>query len=82
MKIIYLFIVLLYVQTGFGQLKEISVSKDWQIFGQVKYVGAAKASLEYKPGKSDTAYLLLMRDSRYELKEYFSIRFNSDGETL
>ena len=65
-----------------AQLTEIKPAGDWQIFGQVKYVGAAKASLEYKPGKSDTTYLLLMRDSRYELKEYFSIRFNSNGETL
>lgn len=65
-----------------AQLKELSISRDWQTLGEVKYVGPAKASLRYLPGKSDTTYLLLMRDSRYELKDYFSIRFNSEGGAL
>ena len=81
-KIIFLLIVLVVSQYLAEQLSEVKPSGDWQIFGQVKYVGAAKASLEFMPGKTDTTYLLLMRDSRYELKEYFSVRFSSEGGTL
>lgn len=62
-----------------AQLKENTINRDWQILGQVKYVGAAKASLEYIPSKSDTTYLLLMRDMRYELKKYFSVQFSGKG---
>ncbi len=65
-----------------AQLTEIKPSGDWELLGQVKYVGPAKASLEYQAGTNDTTYLLLMRDSRYELKEYFSVRFKGEGGTL
>lgn len=80
-----MFFILSFMSIGLlthAQLKELSRSTDWQTLGEVKYVGPAKASLQFIPGKPDTTYLLLMRDSRYELKEYFSIRFSGEGGTL
>jgi hypothetical protein len=68
---------------AFGQLTPIEVSgKDWQLYGHVKYVGPAKASLEYMVDGSDTTFLLLMYDMRPELRKYFSITFSSRDNTL
>ena len=68
--------------TAAAQLKEVETSGEWLTIGRVKYAGPDKASLKFLPGGKDTTYLLLMRDYRYELKEYFSIRFKSDGSSL
>ena len=65
-----------------AQLKELEPSGEWKLVGQVKYAGPAKASLKYLATGKDTSYLLLMRDDRYELKEFFSITFNGSGGTL
>ena len=81
-KIIYIAFLMLAGVPIYGQLKEIEPSGDWQTLGVVKYVGAAKASLKYLPAKHDTTYLLLMRDARYELKNYFSVRFESEDGAL
>lgn len=81
-KKVCLFCLLLASVRASAQLKELPMPRDWQLLGQVKYVGAAKATLEFMPGNPDTTYLLLMRDYRYELKNYFSIRFNGSGGTL
>lgn len=68
---------------AWGQLQKIETSgNDWQPYGQVKYVGPAKASLEYIVDGSDTTFLLLMYDMRPELKKYFSIIFSSQDNTL
>lgn len=66
-----------------GQLSEIKTdSPDWILYGQVKYVGPAKASLQFIPHESDSTFLLLLWDQRPELKNYFSIRFSSRGNTV
>lgn len=77
--------IFLFLATAFftrAQIKELEVNNEWQLLGEVKYVGAAKASLKYLPGKADTTYLLLMRDMRYELKKYFSVQFEGQGGTV
>ena len=81
-KLILLFAFAVVSQYAFAQLKEHTVSDDWQTLGEVKYVGAPKARITFLPGKSDTTYLLLMRDHRYELKDYFSVRFSGKDNTL
>jgi hypothetical protein len=81
-KIFYIAFLILAATPVQAQLKEIEPSGEWQTLGVVKYVGAAKASLRFLPAQHDTTYLLVMRDARYELKNYFSIRFRSDGEAL
>lgn len=66
-----------------AQLTQMNTSgQNWTLYGQVKYVGPAKASLEYIVNKHDTTFLLLMHDMRPELNQYFSIRFSSRDNTL
>ncbi len=66
-----------------AQINEINTTgPDWQLYGQVKYVGPAKASLQYIPYETDSTFLLLLWDQRPELKNYFSIRFSSRGNTV
>ena len=66
-----------------GQITEYKTTgKEWLFYGQVKYVGPAKASLQYIVNAQDTTFLLMMWDERPELKSYFSITFNSNGSTL
>ena len=81
-RFMFLLLVLLPGQVINAQLKEIDSFAEWKLIGQVKYAGPAKASLKYLKQDSDTSYLLLMRDDRYELREFFSIRFESKDETL
>jgi hypothetical protein len=45
-------------------------------------VGPAKASLQFIPHETDSTFLLLLWDQRPELKNYFSIRFSSRGNTV
>ena len=87
MKILSTIIVALFVfplcAPALGQIKQIEVSGNaWQLYGHVKYVGPAKASLEYIVDGSDTTFLLLMYDMRSELNQYFSVTFSSQDNTL
>jgi hypothetical protein len=75
--------ILWFSQPVSAQLTEINTtSKDWTLYGHVKYVGPAKASLEYIVNDHDSTFLLLMYDMRDELNQYFSIRFSSQGNTV
>lgn len=66
-----------------AQLTEIkSDAPDWILYGQVKYVGPAKASLQFIPHGADSTFLLLLWDQRPELKNYFSVRFSSRGNAV
>lgn len=66
-----------------GQLTHLETSgNSWQSYGQVKFLGPAKASLEYIVGSNDTTFLLLMYDMRPELNQYFSLKFSSRDNTL
>ncbi|MFT3677985.1 MAG: hypothetical protein QM781_18990 [Chitinophagaceae bacterium] len=66
-----------------AQLTEQRVSKEkWQRYGKTKSIGVAKASLEYRVNEADTTFLLLLEDERKELKNFFSVRFSSRGNTL
>ena len=83
MKLISVLIFLLIAFTGFSQIQEIQTnSGDWKLYGQVKYVGPAKASLQYIERGRDTSFLLMMYDQRPELKNYFSISFSGRDNTL
>lgn len=74
---------MLVCKSAIGQLTEYETSnKNWVLYGQVKYVGPTKASLQYIVDDSDSTFLLLMKDARPELKSYFSVKFNSRGNTL
>lgn len=69
--------------TSRAQISEIETrGPDWQIYGQVKYVGPAKASLEFIPNAGDSTFMLLLWDMRPELKNYFSIKFSSKDNTV
>lgn len=69
--------------TSVGQLTHLETSgNSWQPYGQVKFLGPAKASLEYIAGSSDTTFLLMMYDMRTELNQYFSLKFSSRDNTL
>ena len=66
-----------------AQLTEQKISADkWNIYGQVKFIGVAKASLEYKVNATDSTFILQLEDERKELKSFFSIRFNSMANTV
>ena len=66
-----------------AQLTEHKISTDkWNLYGQVKTIGVAKASLEYKADAKDTSFILMLEDERKDLKNFFSIHFNSRGNTL
>ncbi|SDE35063.1 hypothetical protein [Niabella drilacis] len=54
----------------------------WRVYGQVKRMGLTKASLQYRAHAADSTFILLLEDDRKELKSFFSIRFNSRGNTL
>lgn len=83
MKLLSIVIFLLIAFTGFSQIKEIQTKgDDWKLYGQVKYVGPAKASLQYIERGRDTSFLLMMYDQRPELKNYFSVHFSSRENTL
>lgn len=83
MKLISVLIFLLIAFTGFSQIQEIQTNiGDWKLYGQVKYVGPAKASLQYIERGRDTSFLLMMYDQRPELKNYFSIHFSSRDNSL
>ena len=83
-KTIIAAIVLLTIPTALqAQLTEHNISKDkWNLYGQVKFIGVAKASLEYKINSTDSTFILLLEDERKELKNFFSIRFSSRGNTV
>ncbi len=81
-KICLIFFASLITASSHAQLTEIKPAGEWQTIGVVKWAGPPKASLKFLPGKTDTAYLLMMRDERYELKQFFSISFNGQGGTL
>ncbi|HEY0677301.1 MAG TPA: hypothetical protein VGD17_03405, partial [Chitinophagaceae bacterium] len=66
-----------------AQLTEHNPSKEeWKMYGQVKLIGVAKASLEYKVNDADSSFILLLEDERKELKKFFSVRFSSKENTL
>lgn len=66
-----------------AQLTEHRLSNEkWNLYGQIKTIGVAKASLEYKADAKDTSFILMLEDERKELKNFFSIHFNSRGNTL
>jgi hypothetical protein len=66
-----------------AQLTEHGTSSTkWNLYGQVKFIGVAKASLEYKANANDSSFILILEDERKELKNFFSIRFNSRNNTL
>lgn len=83
-RIFLLMILLLAIATTLqAQLTEHAISKEkWSLYGQVKTIGVAKASLEYKANTNDSIFILLLEDERKELKNFFSIRFNSTGNTV
>lgn len=84
MRRLYIAVILLLFSVAvFAQLSEIKTdSPEWILYGQVKYVGPSKASLQYIPNETDSTFLLLLWDQRPELKNYFSIRFSSRGNTV
>lgn len=83
LKWVLFFTPLFFAFPGFSQIQEIQTNgSDWKLYGQVKYVGPAKASLQYIERGRDTSYLLMMYDQRSELKNYFSVNFSSRGNTL
>ncbi|KYP13478.1 hypothetical protein [Flavihumibacter sp. CACIAM 22H1] len=66
-----------------AQLTEEPIStQKWKNWGQVKTIGVAKASLDYKTNAADTSFLLVLEDERKELHNFFTIRFSSQGNTL
>ena len=75
MRSIYITVILIFLSAiATAQISEIKTeSPDWILYGQVKYVGPAKASLQYIPNETDSTFLLLLWDQRPELKNYFSI---------
>ncbi|WP_127125127.1 hypothetical protein [Pseudoflavitalea rhizosphaerae] len=83
-RLLLLFNLLLFVAvTGNAQLTEQkTTNKKWTLYGQVKYVDPAKASLEYIVNDKDSTFLLMMWDERPELKTYFSIKFSSEGNAV
>lgn len=82
-KFITAIVLVLSVHTSYAQLTKInSQVADWKMYGQVKYVGPAKASLQYLPNNDDTTFLLMMYDQRPELKNYFSVSFSSRNNAL
>ena len=83
MKIIAVFLFLFSGLSGYCQIQELQTKgEDWKLYGQVKYVGPAKASLQYIERGRDTSFLLMMYDQRPELKNYFSVHFSSRDNTL
>ena len=83
-KLLLLFNLFLFAAVaGNAQLTEQkTTNKNWILYGQVKYVGPAKASLEYIVNDKDSTFLLMMWDERPELKTYFSIKFSSAGNAV
>ncbi len=71
-----------FLQTNAQITEYTTTKKNWKLYGQIKTIGPAKASLEYIANSHDSSFLLMMYDDRPELKTYFSIRFNSNGSTL
>ena len=66
-----------------GQLTEYTTeAKGWTTYSELSSLGFTRASLQYIVNKSDTTFLLTMWDQRPELKNYFSIKFSSEGNTL
>ena len=66
-----------------GQLTEYTTeAKGWTTYSELSSLGFTKASLQYIVNKRDTTFLLTMWDQRPELKNYFSIKFSSEGNTL
>jgi hypothetical protein len=84
MRSIYITVILIFLsEIVVAQISEIKTeSPDWILYGQVKYVGPAKASLQFIPHETDSTFLLLLWDQRPELKNYFSIRFSSRSNTV
>lgn len=84
MKYVLIFtIALTCLNAAHGQLTEHTGSgKEWTPYSELNTLGFSKASLQYVVNGSDTTFLLLMYDQRPELKNYFSIRFSSEGNTL
>lgn len=67
---------------AFAQIEEQQSAK-WEIIGELKTLGITKAKMEFIASGSDTTFLLLMKDMhRREDTDYFSIKFNSTGDTF
>lgn len=76
-------LLVLCANAGYAQLtKHKTPDRNWELYGQVKYAGPAKASLHYMVNNNDSSFLLMMWDQRPELKKYFSITFSSHDNTL
>ena len=66
-----------------AQLTEYASSaKEWSTYSELSSLGFSRASLQYIVNDGDSTFLLMMWDQRPELKSYFSIKFDSRGNTL
>ena len=66
-----------------AQITEYATSgKSWIPYSELSSLGFSKASLQYILNEGDTTFLLQMYDQRPELKNYFSVKFSSEGNTL
>jgi hypothetical protein len=66
-----------------AQITEYATSgKAWIKYSELSSLGFSKASLQYVVNEGDTTFLLQMYDQRPELKNYFSLKFRSEGNTL
>jgi hypothetical protein len=67
---------------AFAQIEEQQSAK-WETIGELKTLGITKAKMQFVASGSDTTFLLLMKDMhRHEDTNYFSIKFNSTGNTF
>jgi hypothetical protein len=66
-----------------AQITEYATAgKSWIPYSELSSLGFSKASLQYILNEGDTTFLLQMYDQRPELKNYFSVKFRSEGNTL
>lgn len=84
MKYLVIFFLMGTVATAVrAQLTEhTSTGRGWTTYAELNTLGFSKASLQYVVNENDTTFLLLMYDQRPELKNYFSVKFRSEGNTL
>lgn len=77
----YLAIMILWVLPASAQL-EVYETSQWTIIGELKFALSTKAKMQYSASGKDTTYMLLMRDAeKNRTNHYFSVSFNSYGDT-
>jgi hypothetical protein len=88
-KILLLSFLMSLFYNGIAQIQEIEVKTQWITIGELKWLSTIKAQLQYTTVGKDTTYLLYLKDEQtlknsrdMSVIRHFSIRFNSQGNTL